>query len=133
MGLPKRTEREGGHLIYAVGGTLCAIPFDLPRLETRGTAVVVQPRLLTKASGAAEFVVSMDGTLAYVEAPDTTLAITNLGDPISHWTLTFTMPSGQIDRRIAISEFCPQYPGMSRGRGLRRDDGDGSLDAAEFK
>ncbi|NUR50348.1 MAG: cellulase family glycosylhydrolase [Hamadaea sp.] len=24
----------------------------------------------------------------------TTLSITNLGDPISHWTLTFTMPSG---------------------------------------
>src|SRR4029453_15407751 len=23
------------------------------------------------------------------------LAITNLGDPISHWTLTFTMPGGQ--------------------------------------
>src|SRR4051794_3281011 len=26
---------------------------------------------------------------------NTTLAITNLGDPISHWTLTFTLPSGQ--------------------------------------
>ena len=25
---------------------------------------------------------------------NTTLAITNLGDPISHWTLTFTPPSG---------------------------------------
>src|SRR5262245_8295452 len=25
----------------------------------------------------------------------TTLAITNLGDPIGHWTLTFTPPSGQ--------------------------------------
>jgi hypothetical protein len=25
---------------------------------------------------------------------NTTLAITNLGDPISHWTLTFTLPSG---------------------------------------
>jgi endoglucanase len=25
----------------------------------------------------------------------TTLSITNLGDPISHWTLTFTLPSGQ--------------------------------------
>jgi len=25
----------------------------------------------------------------------TTLAITNLGDPIDHWTLTFTMPGGQ--------------------------------------
>jgi endoglucanase len=26
---------------------------------------------------------------------NTTLAITNLGDPISHWTLTFTLPAGQ--------------------------------------
>lgn len=26
---------------------------------------------------------------------NTTLAITNLGDPITHWTLTFTLPSGQ--------------------------------------
>ena len=26
---------------------------------------------------------------------NTTLAITNLGDPISHWTVTFTPPSGQ--------------------------------------
>jgi endoglucanase len=26
---------------------------------------------------------------------NTTLAITNLGDPVTHWTLTFTLPSGQ--------------------------------------
>src|SRR5438552_2932484 len=26
---------------------------------------------------------------------NTTLAITNLGDPVSHWSLTFTMPGGQ--------------------------------------
>src|SRR3954451_1643401 len=26
---------------------------------------------------------------------NSTLAITNLGDPISHWTLTFTLPGGQ--------------------------------------
>jgi endoglucanase len=26
---------------------------------------------------------------------NTTLAITNLGDPIAHWTLTFTLPAGQ--------------------------------------
>src|SRR2546429_4010807 len=25
----------------------------------------------------------------------TTLAIANLGDPLTHWTLTFTLPSGQ--------------------------------------
>jgi eukaryotic-like serine/threonine-protein kinase len=77
LGSPKRTEREGGHLVYTAGGTLSAVPFDLARLETRGMAVAVLPRLLTKASGAGEFVVSTDGTLAYVDAPDATLATTS--------------------------------------------------------
>ena len=28
-----------GHLVYAEAGTLLAVPFDVQRLETRGTAV----------------------------------------------------------------------------------------------
>ncbi len=32
---------EGGHLVYAAAGTLRAVPFDLARLETRGTPVTV--------------------------------------------------------------------------------------------
>jgi serine/threonine protein kinase len=59
-----------GHLVYAADGTLRAVPFDLGRLEARGTPVTVLPRLLKKAQGAADFVVAADGTLAYVDAPD---------------------------------------------------------------
>ena len=32
-----------GHLVYAAAGTLRAVPFDLARLETRGTPVPVVP------------------------------------------------------------------------------------------
>ena len=58
-----------GHLVYTAAGTLRAIPFDLDRLETRGTAVPVVPRLVTISSGAGEFAVATDGTLVYVDPP----------------------------------------------------------------
>ena len=67
-----------GHLVYTAGGTLRAIRFDLARLETRGTAVTVLPRLVTKPQGAGEFVVAADGTLAYVDAADFAAAATTL-------------------------------------------------------
>ena len=67
-----------GHLVYTAGGTLRAVPFDLDRLETRGTPVTVLPRLVTKPQGAAEFVVAADGTLAYVDAPDFAAAANTL-------------------------------------------------------
>ena len=38
-----RRERDGGHLVYAAGSTLRAVPFDLARLETRGPSVTVVP------------------------------------------------------------------------------------------
>jgi eukaryotic-like serine/threonine-protein kinase len=66
----KREQREGGHLVYTAGGTLRAVPFDVARLETRGTPVTVLPRLVRKGLGGGEFVVASDGTLAYVDAPD---------------------------------------------------------------
>ena len=60
---------QSGHLLYTVAGTLRAIPFDLNRLETRGTTVAVVPRVVTKDSGAGDFAVAADGTLVYVDAP----------------------------------------------------------------
>ena len=36
-----------GHLVYAAAGTLRAVPFDLARLETRGTPVPVVPDVVT--------------------------------------------------------------------------------------
>ena len=58
-----------GHLVYAAGASLRAIPFDLERLETRGTPVTVQPRLLSSLVG--DFAIASDGTLAYVDGPAT--------------------------------------------------------------
>ena len=61
-----------GHLVYTAEGTLRAVPFDLTRLETRGTPVTVLPRLVTTPRGSGDFVVAADGTLAYVDAPGAT-------------------------------------------------------------
>jgi hypothetical protein len=58
-----------GHLVYVAAGTLRAIPFDLARLVTQGTAVPVLPRLATTSFGAGDFAVAADGTLVYVDAP----------------------------------------------------------------
>jgi serine/threonine-protein kinase len=59
---------SSGHLIYTVGSTLAAVPFDLDRLQTRGTGVQVVPRLAT-VFGNSFVSVSAGGTLAYVDAP----------------------------------------------------------------
>ena len=55
-----------GHLIYAAGGSLWAVAFDLTRLETRGTPVLVVRDVVTTATGGVDAVVAGDGTLAYV-------------------------------------------------------------------
>ena len=38
-----------GHLVYAAAGALRAVPFDLARLQTRGTPVPVVPDVVTTA------------------------------------------------------------------------------------
>jgi serine/threonine-protein kinase len=73
---PTRTDREGGlarrslgevgHLVYAAGGTLRAVAFDLARLEPRGTSVPVVPDVVTTGAGGVDAGVAGDGTLAYV-------------------------------------------------------------------
>jgi Tol biopolymer transport system component len=56
-----------GHLVYARGAELLAVPFDPQRLEVRGTAVPVLEGLMTGASaGDAAFSFSEGGTLLYV-------------------------------------------------------------------
>jgi serine/threonine-protein kinase len=57
---------SSGHLVYAAAGTLRAVPFDLDRLETRGTPVTVVPDVVTTIKGGVDAVVAGDGTLAYV-------------------------------------------------------------------
>jgi serine/threonine-protein kinase len=56
-----------GHLLYAVGEAIRAVPFDLERLEVTGPATpVVDGVAMGATDGAAAFDVSDNGTLAYL-------------------------------------------------------------------
>jgi eukaryotic-like serine/threonine-protein kinase len=56
-----------GHLIYAQGGNLMAVPFDPQRLTAAGAAVpVVEGVLQSTFSGATQYSVSATGSLVYV-------------------------------------------------------------------
>ncbi|HJU43807.1 MAG TPA: protein kinase, partial [Vicinamibacterales bacterium] len=59
----------GGYLVYATGSNLVAVPFDTAALEVRGSPVAVVEnvrRVFDAASGAAQFAISDEGTLAYI-------------------------------------------------------------------
>jgi Tol biopolymer transport system component/predicted Ser/Thr protein kinase len=54
-----------GHLIYTNKGTLFAIPFDLDRLETRGTAVPILDDVANSPTGGVDLDFAGNGTLVY--------------------------------------------------------------------
>ena len=56
-----------GHIVYAIDGKLMAVPFDLGRRELTGEPVAILEEVATQATtGAGQFSISDDGTLAYV-------------------------------------------------------------------
>src|SRR5579864_272487 len=56
-----------GHLVYAQGGSLMAVPFDPQRLAITGTAIpVVEGVLQSTANGSAQYGFSATGSLVYV-------------------------------------------------------------------
>jgi serine/threonine-protein kinase len=56
-----------GHIVYARGGKLFALPFDLERREVTGSALqVVDDVMMSQNTGAAHFALSQRGDLAYV-------------------------------------------------------------------
>jgi len=56
-----------GHLVYAQGGSLMAVPFDPQRLQVTGAAVpVVEGVLQSPVSGAAQYSFSATGSLVYL-------------------------------------------------------------------
>jgi len=58
---------SSGYLIYALAGNLMAVPFDLRRLELKGTPVpVVQDVMQRQAPAPAQYSVSATGSLVYV-------------------------------------------------------------------
>ena len=69
-----------GHLIFVRSGTLWAVPFNLDRLEPIGDPSPVISGVRVEPGGAVQFVVSDEGTLAYIpgtlaQSGDKTLAL----------------------------------------------------------
>jgi Tol biopolymer transport system component/predicted Ser/Thr protein kinase len=61
------TSNGVGHLVYLHQGTLFAVPFDLDRLETRGTpAPLLEDVAGNAAGGGGQFDVARNGTLVYL-------------------------------------------------------------------
>jgi len=59
-----------GHIVYAIGGSLFAVPFDVNRLTVTGGSVpVVEGVRRTPRSGTAQFAFSENGTLIYLRGP----------------------------------------------------------------
>jgi eukaryotic-like serine/threonine-protein kinase len=61
-----------GHIVYAVSGTLFAVPFDVARLAVTGAAVPVVEgvaRATSVSSGSAQYAFSDSGSLIYLEGP----------------------------------------------------------------
>jgi Tol biopolymer transport system component len=64
-----------GHLVYALGGTLLAVPFNLKRLEVSGGATLVLEgvrRGLGNVTAATQFATSANGSIVYVAGPAST-------------------------------------------------------------
>jgi serine/threonine-protein kinase len=59
-----------GHIVYALGGSLFAVPFDLRRLEATGVPVpVVEGVMRSPQTGVAQFTFSSSGSLTYIPGP----------------------------------------------------------------
>ena len=61
-----------GHLVYATGGTLFAVPFDVDTLEVRGAPVAVIEGVQRGTPGGvrpAQFAISNNGTVLYLPGP----------------------------------------------------------------
>jgi serine/threonine-protein kinase len=59
---------DTGHLVFAAGGSLRNVRFDLDRLLVRDQPVAVAEEVLVKQRGAADYALTRDGTLLYVTA-----------------------------------------------------------------
>ena len=100
-----------GHLVYAQGGNLMAVPFDHQQLVVLGAAVpVVEGVLQSRASGAAQYSLSATGSLVYVpggieEDNQKLVWVTRSGTelPLAAPTHSYTFPRLSPDgRRVAV-------------------------------
>jgi serine/threonine-protein kinase len=86
---------DSGHLLYADGGVLLLVPFDLKQIKVTGEPVAVvngvQRSGTIGVGGAAQFSVSSTGTLAYVPGPSVIAQFAQLD-------LAFIDRNGHIER-----------------------------------
>ena len=57
---------QSGHLVYARGGVMMAVPFDPVRLTVTGTAVRVLDNVLQSSDGAAQLGLGREGSAVYL-------------------------------------------------------------------
>ena len=100
---------SSGYVVYALAGTLQAVPFDLDRLEISGKPIQLLDGVATRFG--ADFSLSADSTLAYVPGdwgwPDRSLVwvdrdgktVDNTCDPKNYWWPRIS-PDGQ---RVAVT------------------------------
>ncbi|HTM03430.1 MAG TPA: protein kinase [Vicinamibacterales bacterium] len=77
---------ETGHLVYAVGNALYAVPFDPNALQTNGGAVPVVTgveRAAAVTTPSANYGIARNGTLAYLNAVTTTAAVEDTLDVVN--------------------------------------------------
>jgi Tol biopolymer transport system component len=60
-----------GHLLYGVGGTVFAVPFDLAQLKVTGNPIPVIPGVRQASTNELELGFSDNGTLIYIPGPQT--------------------------------------------------------------
>jgi serine/threonine-protein kinase len=71
-----------GHLVYALSGSLYAVPFDAQRLEVKGAPIPIVEgvsRDTAGVTGAANFEFSNSGSLVYVRGPVSASALLDIG------------------------------------------------------
>ena len=94
---------ESGHLLYAQGGDLMAVSFDLQRLTVTGTAVpALEGVLQSIISGGAQYSLSATGSLVYVPG----------GAQVNRSTLVWVSRNG-TEQPLAAPAHAYQVPRLS--------------------
>ena len=99
-----------GHIVYGIGGTLRAVPFDMGEFEVTGPPIPVLENVMTKNSGAANFALARNGSLVYLSGlantnPRTLVWVDRTGreEPLQAPPRTYMYPRVSPDgTRIAL-------------------------------
>ncbi len=96
-----------GHVVFARGGSLVAVPFDIRRLEPRGDPFVVSEE--TSSARIVEIALALDGTLAYVLEEDLNAASGSLPEYTPVWVdrAGRIEPLGAPSRRYVFPNLSP--------------------------